>query len=168
MRLVTWKERAPEEAANFNPAYCGALIFEFVKEYEKSKDAWPAFPLPFLALTISLHPGTRDQLPKSTITGLYSWLEDNPDAKVGFAIRAQNLRPYLQEAMRFSIAREALRFDDGGHLAIGGKKASFTPSVLQSSTTEVRDTVTATKKVARWFAAAGATSTILAAWGIRV
>lgn len=168
MRLVAWRDRAPEEAAHFNPAFCGALVYEFVKEFEKSRKDWPEFPLPFCALPIVMHPDTREILPKSTITGLYPWLEENADAKVGFADRASNLRPYLQEAVRFSISRKALEVTSDGRLATGHKKASFTPSVLQSTTSEVRDTVMATKKVARWFSAAGETSTILAAWGIKI
>ncbi len=168
MTLPDWHSRAPEEAAHFNPAYCGALIYEFVKEYEKSTDLGSDFPLPFCALAIAMHPQTRNALPKSTITGLYPWLEANYAAKVGFASRVQNLRPYVQEALRYAIAREAILIDDSGKLRTGAKKASFTPSFLQSVTSEVRDTVSAVKKTARWFSAAGETSSILASWGVRL
>lgn len=168
MKLLTWKERSPEEAAHFNPAFCGALIFEFVKEFEKSSCSGVEFPLPFCALAISMHPKTRGALPKSTITGLYAWLESNPNVKIGFAERIQNLRPYIQEALRYSISRNAVFIGEGGELRVGPKRASFTPSFLNNSTSEIKETVSATKKVARWFSAAGETSSILAAWGVRL
>lgn len=168
MTLPDWHNRAPEEAAHFNPAYCGALIFEFVKEYEKSGETGSDFPLPFCALAIAMHPQTRNSLPKSTITGLYPWIEANGVAKVGFAKRVQNLRPYVQEAIRYAVARDVIVIDSMGKLRTGPQKASFTPLFLQSVTSEVRETVSAVKKIARWFSAAGETSSILAAWGLRL
>ncbi len=169
MSLYHWQERWPSEEANhFNPAYCGVLIYEFVRAYERAKRVSPSFALLYCALPISLHPATRDRLPKSTVTGLFPWLENNRDVRVGFADRARNLTPYVREAFRYAAARSAIRFADGGVVTIGPKRASFTQSELDKATTDVRDTVDAIRKVARWFAAAGDTPTILAAWGIRV
>ena len=38
MSLNPWSDRwAPEEANHFNPAYCGVLIYEFVRAYEKAR-----------------------------------------------------------------------------------------------------------------------------------
>lgn len=169
MNLSPWRERwAREESYHFNPAYCGALIYEFVRAYENAKDVSTPFPLVFCALPIVLHPATRSRLPVSTASRLFSWLEDNRDVKVGFSRRAADLTPYVREAIRYAVARKALTFAEGGVLALGPKRASFTPSALSEATTEVRDTVYAVRKVARWFAAAGDTPTVLAAWGLRL
>ncbi|WP_221400796.1 three component ABC system middle component, partial [Rhodothalassium salexigens] len=93
MRLPIWRERSPEEANHFNPAYCGALIYEFVHSYTRAKSGPPSFCLPFCAMPVALHPDTRDRLPRSIITSLYPWLERNPDVLVGYDTRAQNLGP---------------------------------------------------------------------------
>ena len=169
MILNPWRERwASEEANHFNPAYCGVLIYEFVRAYERAKKEPGSFALLFCALPIALHPATRNRLPTSIATGLFPWLESNPDVRVGFADRAYNLTPYVREAIRYAAARDAICFDDGGVVTTGRKRASFTQTALDETTTDVRDTVDAVRKVARWFSAAGDTSTILAAWGIRV
>ena len=169
MKLRPWQERrVTEEANHFNPAYCGVLIYEFVRAYERAKKAPASFALLFCALPIALHPATRNRLPNSIATGLFSWLENNRDVRVGFADRARNLTPYVREALRYAAVRQAIRFDEGGVVIIGSKRASFTQSALDEATTDVRDTVDAIRKIARWFAPAGGTSTILAAWGIRV
>ena len=169
MSLGPWSERwAPEEANHFNPAYCGALIYEFVRSYERARMMPTPFALVFCALPVALHPATRGRLPKSTVTRLLPWLEENRDIRVGFGARARNLSPYVQEAFRYALARDAIRIGDGGVVSTGPKRASFTEAVLDDTTTDVRETVVSVRMIARWFAATGDTPTILAAWGIRV
>ena len=168
MKLRQWTDRPPEEANHFNPAYCGALAYEFVRAYEAAKTRPASFALVFCALPIALHPATRDRLPASIVTGLFPWLEQNPDVRTGFAGRARSLTPYIREGIGYAVGRQAISFGSGGTVRVGAKRASFTPTVLDNTTIEVRETVTATRKVARWFAAAGDTATILAAWGIRL
>ena len=169
MSLRPWQERwAREEANHFNPAYCGALIFEFVRAYQGARRVSPSFALLYCALPIALHAATRARLPRTIRTQLFPWLEDNRDVRVGFADRARNLAPYVREAFRYSLARQTIRFDDGGLVLSGPESASFTQAALDETTTDVRDTVVAIRKIARWFAAAGDTPTILAAWGSRV
>ena len=64
MSLKPWRERwTVVEANHFNPAYCGVLIYEFVRSYQKAKDSAAPFALVFCALPIALHPATRDRLP---------------------------------------------------------------------------------------------------------
>ena len=169
MRLYNWQERwVSEEANHFNPAYCGVLIFEFVRAYSNAKRESPSYALLFCALPISLHPTTRKRLPKSTATGMFSWLQNNRDVKVGFADRAHNLTPFVREALQYAASRDVVSFSDGGTVSTGLRRASFSQTDLIETTTEVRDTVIAIRMIARWFAAAGDASTILAAWGIRV
>lgn len=167
MALPAWNERVPEESRLFNPAFCGCLLYEFVKAYDKARSHPPSYAIAFCALPISLHSNTRALLPYSTVTSMLGWLEENPTARVGFASRARHLAPYVREALIYSISRQALEIDEQGRLALGPKKSSFTPGFLDGTSTEVRDIVSATRKVGRWFAAAGGTSTIMTAWGVR-
>ena len=169
MSLPPWHERrALGEANHFNPAYCGVLVYEFVRSYEKAQKNPPSFALLFCALPVVLHPATRDRLPSSTATRLFTWLENNRDVRIGFSDRACNLRPYIREALRYAAAHQAISFGNGGAITAGPKRASFTSTALNETTTDVRDTIKAVRLIARWFAIAGDTSTILAAWGIRV
>ena len=72
MSLNPWGDRwAPEEANHFNPAYCGVLIYEFVRTYEKARKVPASFALVFCALPIALHPATRSRLPRSTTSQDY-------------------------------------------------------------------------------------------------
>lgn len=168
MSLTAWHDRPIEEARHFNPAYCGALVYEFVRSYEKAREGPASFVLVFCALAVALHRGTREMLPRSTITGMISWLEENPEVRAGFGERARNLAPYVREALRFAAARQAIVFVPGGAVAVGPRRASFTSNALRNMTRDVADTVEATRRVARWFAAVGDPATILAAWGVKL
>lgn len=169
MSLNAWRDsRVSEESNFFNPAYCGVLIYEFVRAYEKAKKAPAPFALVFCALPIALHTATRNTLPKTIITRLLPWLERNHEVRVGFAERACNLTPYVREAFSYAAARKAICFSEGGLVAIGTKPAAYTDLSDDYISMDVKDTVDAIRKIARWFAAAGETSTVLAAWGIRV
>ena len=166
MSLRPWPDRWPTQEANhFNPAYCGVLIYEFARAYERAKKVPPSFALLFCALPIALHPATRNRLPRSIRTRLLPWLEANRDVRVGFPERARNLTPYVREALRYAAGRRALRFSAGGLIGTGTTRASFTPRARDAATADVRETVDAIQTIGRWFAASGDPSTILAAWG---
>ena len=167
MELVTWRMRTPQEAHLFNPAFCGALTFEFVKEFQRAKSQSVPYALPFCALPVSLHPKTRQSLPKTTLTSLYSWIEEHEPALVGLGERTRNLSPLVKEGLRFAMDRDVIELNSNGDLVIGSKRASFTSSIMTALTPDAKECVRATQMLGRWFAKAGSPSTILSAWGFR-
>lgn len=167
MSLALWSKRPPEEANLFNPALLGLLASEFIKEYVKAKGAPCPFALPFCALPVALHGKTRAGLPSSTVTSLYTWRERNPEALVGYADRAKSLRPAVQEAIRFCIDRDALQVAPDGGLSLGRAAVSATKKFEFTLTHDAQECISTARLLGRWFAKAGTTSTILAAWGIK-
>jgi hypothetical protein len=165
--LEAWQSRPAEEANHFNPAFCGALVYEFCRSYEKAKGTRAPIILPYCALPIALHSETRHLLPRSTVTGMFAWLELTPKVRVGFSDRAKSLAPYIREALLFSFARGVLNAELDATIVLGKKRASFGEKFLESSTEEVRQIVEATRMIGRWFAAAGHESTVMAAWGVK-
>ena len=168
MILPPWIERTQEEAYHFNPAFVGALSFEFIKAYENAKRAPAPFPLVFCALPLSLYPDSRMRLPNTTRTRLLSWIEKTPEALVGFSGRAHNLVPFVKEGIRYAALREAIVFDDSGRVSTGAQKAAFTNSFMESVESEVRDIVKSVRMVGKWFAGGGETQTILVSLGVRI
>lgn len=167
MSLLAWEQRPKEEANLFNPAFCAVVLGEFVKEFQKAKGGACPYILLFCALPLSLHGKSRRALPSTTLTSLFSWRERNPEVLVGFAERARSLRPVVQEAVRFSIEREALSFADDGGLVLGAKPPTAGKKFEEALTADAWECVTAARMLGRWFAKAGATSTIMAAWGVK-
>lgn len=167
MSLAPWAKRPPEEANLFNPALLGLLASEFIKEFSKAKGAPCPFALPFCALPIALHGKTRAILPATTLTSLYNWRERNPEALVGYADRAKSLRPAVQEAIRFCMDRGALEVASDGGLTLGNVPVSATKKFELTLTRDAQECISTARLLGRWFAKAGTTSTILAAWGIK-
>ena len=167
MTLPVWEQRPQEEANLFNPAFCATVLSEFVKEFQRAKGRECPYALLFCALPLSLHGKTRRALPSTTLTSLYSWRERNPELLVGFAERARSLRPVVQEALRFAIDRAALAFADNGCLVLGANPLIVGKKFEDEITEDARDCMTTARMLGRWLAKAGATSTIMAAWGVK-
>jgi hypothetical protein len=167
MNLPLWRERPREEAHLFNPAFCAIILVEFVKEFHKAKGLPCPYALLFCALPLSLHGKTRRALPSTTLTSLYSWRERNPEVLIGFAERARSLRPVAQEAVRFGVDRTALAFANDGGLVIGAKPLVVGKKFEDGLTDDARECFATARLLGRWFAKAGTTSTIMAAWGVK-
>jgi len=161
-----WTSRPPEEAFLFNPAFLGSLLYEFVKEYTKSKPT--GAPLLFLpvALAIILHKKTRDRLPHSTVSSLYEWMQNNEDALIGFNERILGLRPFHREALLFSLSHKSLRFETGHLLVCDSLQAHFSAGFKRETTQEIISTIDRIKFLARWFAKSGSEASILSCWGV--
>lgn len=166
-KLAAWNSRTPEEARLFNPPFVGALSYEFVKAYGAKQTGSAPLTLGAAGLAISLHGETRKNLPYSTVTSLYEWLQDHEHLLVGFPQRVVGLMPYIREGTMFGVAHNTLAFSNGYHLELGEKKANFPKSFLDNGTSEIREIIDRTRFVGRWFAKSGSEASILAAWGIR-
>ena len=165
--LKPWKNRPTEEANLFNPAFIGSLMYEFVKEYKKHKNQpTPMEYLP-LFLTIVLHSTTRKNLPHSTITSLYEWLQRHEERKIGFYERAVGLLPYAKEALRFGLSMSSLSIGRGHGIELGTVKAHFPEAFQKNTSKETKKIIERTKFLARWFAKSGSEASIVGAWGIK-
>ena len=161
-----WSTRVVEEANLFNPAFCATLLAKTADEYHKKTQRPLPFALTFLVLPIVLHRATRIALPGSTVTSLLPWIQDNREHLVDFALRVRRLRDITREALLFGTQHETLELTADGDLAVGGKRQSVTERRTGLFTDEARDCVERSGFIGRWFAAAGTTSNIYAAWGI--
>jgi hypothetical protein len=161
-----WTGRVVEEANLFNPAFCTTLLAKAADDFnKKAKRAFP-FALSFLTLPIVLHYGTRRALPASTVTSLLPWIQDNREQLVDFSTRVLQLREITREAMLFGLQHETLLLSEGGDLMVGPKRQSATEKRTELFTDEARNCVDRAGFIGRWFAAAGSTATIFAAWGV--
>lgn len=164
--MQPWSNRVVEEANLFNPAFCGVLIAQMSYDYAKKAHHPMLFPLAFLSLPIVLHRATRQALPGSTVTSLLPWIQDHREQLVDFATRVKRLRDVTREAVLFAAQHEFLAVDAGGGLSSGSKRKTATERRTGLFTAEARECVDRAGFLGRWFAAAGTTQTIFAAWGI--
>lgn len=164
--MQPWSNRVVEEANLFNPAFCVTLLAETTKEFSKKARCPFPFALAFLVLPIVLHQGTRAALPGSTITSLLPWIQDNRQQLVDFAVRVKRLRAITRETILFGLQHKALALNTDGDLTVGPKRQSVTEKRAGLFTAEASECVDRAGFIGRWFAAAGTTATIYAAWGV--
>jgi len=161
---LAWRNRPPEEAALFNPAFCGELIARATKNYEKIRAT--AFPLPFgfVILPLILHPPTLAALPGRANTTFATWSADNESLLAGLPERILRLRPISREALLFLAQHGVLKVNAEG-LRTGERpmKLSVKPTI---STPDVDDIRRAAGLLGRWFANQGAPVQILQTMGV--
>jgi len=73
---LAWSDRPVEEAALFNPAFCGELIARTVAGYQEARAAALPLALAFVVLPLTLHEPTRRILPGRSNTMLLTWAAD--------------------------------------------------------------------------------------------
>lgn len=164
--MEEWEDRSSEEANLFNPAFCASLLAKTVDEYFKKTTTGMPFALGALVLPIVLHRATREALPQTILTSLHPWIQGNKEHLVDFSLRVQRLNPITREAVMFGMSHKTLMLDDLGSIRVGENYKSVTDKRAPLFTIEAKECVERAGFVGRWFAAAGTTATIFAAWGV--
>lgn len=164
--MLTWEERAVEEANLFNPAFCGMLIVKTSDDFTKKANHGFPFPLSFLVLPIVLHNRTREALPSSTITSLLPWLQNNREYLIDFPDRVRRLKSITREAIMFGMTQKLLTVANDGSLLPGRKKIPTSSKSFELFTKEARECVDCARFLGRWLSVAGTTATIMASWGV--
>lgn len=163
--LRSWEKRSPEVAALFNPAFTSVLICTALLEFKKGNECEAPYALPFILLPLILHPQTRMKLPRSSRTTFSAWItkEENAAIKVGFAVRAKNMAPYVKDALLFALKHKRISIDSNGMIMM----TSDTKLSVSNSTAEVSDCVRAAKLCGKWFSTIGDIETAMALLGIQ-
>jgi hypothetical protein len=162
--MLPWSQR-PLEANLFNPAYCALLLRQAVDGYQKTALRGLDYAAAFLVLPVVLHQATRALLPGTVATKLHFWAQRHHEVRIGFAQRMQELVPITKEALLFGLQHEALRLNEAGALVVGARRLHGYDLAPGS---EVADCLKKALFVGRWFADAGSTGTVLAAWDVKI
>lgn len=164
--MRTWALRPKEEAFLLNPAFCCTTLTAAIGSYASAKEKGVPFPLVFMVLPIVLHKPTRDSLPPNTRTSMAAWLQENSAARVLFYERFVSLKPYTKEAIQFGMLLDWIVPREGGLLEITLTESNINRAI-QKLADEARECVMRARFLGKWFAAAGATHTVMAFWGVR-
>jgi hypothetical protein len=164
---IKWHDRPREEAAHFNPAFCGELLARTIYEYQKAKQAPLALPLLFIILPLMLHPPTRRALPGRANTLLASWSAENEPILSDVPERVMQLRPITREALLFLSQIGAMTVNREG-VGIGSTPLKLLSKLASPATAEVADIKRAASFLGRWFACQAAPAAILQTMGVRL
>lgn len=160
--MKEWNKRPKEIASNFNPAFCGELIYYVLEEYQKINNKGLPFLLLPLVLPVVLHKDTRDTM-SSSRTHMSVWLHQNSEVKINFADRVSNLLEITLETYAFLIYYNVIEIKNGS-LFLKNKLIKRKSIELHE---ETKDCIDKAKIVGRWFAKNKDVSTIYFMWGIK-
>ena len=164
--MIDWSKRAEEERALLVPSFSATLLWQAATGHHSEVKRGVPLELSFLVLPIALHRGTRELLPKSVVTSLPVWLDENPLVRSGIAERARTLVPFTKDAMTFGGTRGMFLISPREIAAVTGWKRKVN-SVVKGTSQEVADCVKRAEFVGRWFARIGNGATVMALLGVR-
>jgi hypothetical protein len=161
---LAWRARPPEEASNFNPAFCGEMIYRAAAAYNGLRDLPFSLALTFLVLPIILHKPTRDRLPKKANATFVGWAAEHGGLLAGLPDRATRLLPVSREALLFLLQNEVMRIQQGG-VVVGENpiRLSTRPPAVTGETDEARRSA---GLLGRWFANQGQATSIMQVLGV--
>ena len=102
---LQWSDRPQEEAAHFNPAFCGELLARTINDFRKTAGGPLPLAYAFLVPPLVLHPAARRALPGRANTAFASWAGDNADTLSTLADRTLRLRPVTRRTSGRRIRR---------------------------------------------------------------
>ena len=163
---LAWEERPQEEAAHFNPAFCGELLTRTLANFLKQRGGAMPLVYSFLVLPLVLHPGSRRVLPQRANTAFASWAGVHADMLSILPDRVLRLRPVTREALLFVSQLQAIAVSrDGINLGPRPMRLNAKPS---ATTDEVDEMRRAAGLLGRWFAYQSSSSSVLQTMGVRV
>jgi hypothetical protein len=163
---LAWRERPQEEAAHFNPAFCGELLARMVDQFGKHSGSPMPLTHSFLILPLVLHPGARKALPGRANTAFASWAGKNSDVLGTLPDRTLRLRPVTREALLFLAQLGAISINAEG-VAIGERPIKLSAK-LPVTTDEVDEMRRAAGLLGRWLGNQSNSAGILQTMGVRV
>ena len=164
--MIAWQDRPVEVANLLNPAFAAIVVHEAVRNYSRVAMIPMPVALTFLVPPIALHAPSRARLPATTVAKMRPWLEDHPEARVGFAARARALRDFVREGILFAGQHRLISLSDDGGLVPRRKSACRVPASWRPGS-DPFECWRATGFVARWFASTAAAPTLFAFWGVK-
>ncbi len=153
-----------ETSSLFNPAFCAVLLNKACTGYAaKASQAMP-LTFAFLILPSALHKPTRDAMPSTTASLMWSWLRANPLLLMDFAERVRTFRPITATAITYGLQQGVLAGSVGTVAAgsIGRRPRTLRP------TDDWLACLKAAEFLGKWFGGTDTDeATTLAQWGVR-
>lgn len=152
-----------ESSALFNPAFCAVLLNKACAAYESKSDVAMPVTFAFLILPSALHKPTREALPGTTASGMWTWLRNNPIILMDFAERVRSFRPLAAAGIAYGV-QHAVLIGAAGIVTAGA--LSRRPRSLRP-TNDWNDCVKSAEFLGRWFGGTDTDeATTLAHWGV--
>lgn len=144
--MKKWSERPKEIAFLFNPAFCGAILFNTIKTYQaKTSNAFP-FPLIYLVLPLIINKRIREKI--SPRNKFHVWVQNNVDLLINFGKSTRDFVQLTNEAIEFLLQTKKISINEEGKLE-ANEKENLKKIIINE---EITDCLKKTETISKWFA----------------
>jgi hypothetical protein len=157
---------AQEEINLYNPAFCAALLFESMREYESISSVGMHCSLPYLVIPMSTNPQVSVFLPSTISTPIAGWVANNEGVLVGFASYVNAFIEIVDSAISFLLEKRAIEYNENGHFEIVEDKIAKNPAHITNNE-ELKRAYKTAGMLGRWFATASSVESVFAQLGVR-
>jgi hypothetical protein len=142
-----------------NPAFVAYAIVHFIGAYLSVTNSGPEIPKVYLALPIALSGELRLTFDKTNKnTGLFEWLERNPQVRIGLSERVNASMDIVTEAIRFGCFTNILTFREDARINLGNQKLKKV--AVASLSTESSQVLKRAERLGYWFGSTGSIQAI--------
>ncbi len=151
-----------ESRTLLNPAFCGQILLNTIKEYESRTSKGLPFSLIFLVLPLILHKDTSNKIRYSTTSRFFNWLDTQITQTIEFSSRAEFLKPITVDAISFLSYYNLIRIDadittvDFDHFLNAKNYSSYMKKYQDKAI-----------QIGRWFTETNSISTIYLMLGVK-
>lgn len=138
--------RAPEAMALFNAVLTSELIVNACWAKSQQGLTGLSWPTAYLILPLTLHPETRDSLPRDRRITLARWAVRNPDLLADMEYRVANMTLPTKRAIRHGLRTKRLGLDGTNLVALVRPK-----STKSTWPAELKDSINAARFCGQWF-----------------
>lgn len=152
--------------ANANPALGSLVLWSFCHRYVAKADRGAEHPLIYLPLPLVLSHTFRSTFEgTNTRTGLYAWIERNPELHVDLASSVEGTRQISRGALLFGIRYGLLELREDARIY---PNAAYRPSKgrMRTMPEEVRGVLTLAERLGAWVGETASARTVFYTLGI--
>lgn len=144
--LTSHLVRTPEAMALFNVVLTSELLVNACWAKKQQGSTGLAWPAAYLILPLTLHPGTRDSLPRDRRITLARWAVRNHDLLADMEYRVANMALPTKRAIRHGLRARRLGLDGPNLIALARPK-----NPTSQWPTELSASVKAARICGQWF-----------------
>jgi len=147
--MIKWESRSKILSNLLNPAFCGEVLKRFILGYNDNSKKNVSYSHIILVLPIILNKSTRDNLPRTTKSHLFTWIDDNEHLFIDFGEKVKDMLPYTKESIMFLKLYNSLDFDSSGNIYVKPFKKNLFKG--EEDVEEINEILKKAEFLGKWF-----------------